>query len=94
MLAVIAIIVTIGELQIYVFRGSHLKLINGKRFPRVTRDFRRGRGVLGDRSFDAFILKQVKNNWPGNILISTHLKPRGSGSEVPLGMEGVGVGEA
>lgn len=59
MLANITILVTIDKLQVYVFRGRDFNLANRKRFPRATRDLWRGGSVLGDRSFDAFILRYI-----------------------------------
>lgn len=59
MLADITIVVTIDKLQVNVFRGGDFQLLNRKRLPRATGDLWRGRSVLGNRSFDAFILRYV-----------------------------------
>lgn len=59
MLASITIVVTIDKFQVNVFRGSDFNLLDRKRLPRATGDLWRRRCVLGNRSFDTFILIYV-----------------------------------
>lgn len=66
MLAYITIVVTIDKLQVYVFGGGDFNLADRKGLPRATGYLRRGSRVLGNRSFDAFILRCV------SIIPTTH----------------------
>ena len=59
MLADVTIVVTIDKLQVNVFRGGDFNLLNRKRLPRATGDLWRCSSVLGNRSFDTFVLKCI-----------------------------------
>lgn len=59
MLASITIVVTVDKLQVYVFRGGDFKFANRKRLSRATGYLWRGSSVLGNSSFDTFILRYV-----------------------------------
>lgn len=59
MLADITIVVAIDKFQVNVFRGGDFNLLNRKRLPRATGDLWRRSSVLGNRSFDTFVLRCI-----------------------------------
>lgn len=86
MFAGITIVVTIDKFQVNVFRGGDFNILNRKRLSGATGYLWRCSSVLGNRSFDAFILRFV------NIILTAHdfltdLEFVCSRSQVPLIVE-------